>query len=1269
MNRFVVFLNTLLRRCLWLGALGLVLAALYVSLGRQLVPLVAEYRLEVQDKARAMLGMPVALGSLEGRWEGFAPRLLIHDVLLGTGDSAVRLDSLSVIPDLAGSLWARELRLAALELEGVQLSLTQAADGQWRVEGLPDAGNTARSSPDLQKVFAELSKVRRLALFDSQLTVEARGESPFTLSYANFELAIDGQALRLDGRLVLPDGQPLAMHLQARMQPQQWRDSQAELYLNLPQSDWAAWLPRRLTRDWHLQRLRAGGEVWASWRDQGLSRAVTRLHVAELQGAYAEREPVSAEDLALNLYVERSDQGYRLQLDGLAFTLGDIRWPETRLLLSRNAAGDQWRLQSDRITLAPLAALTNALAPLPETAAVILEDLAPTGNLRNLRIDYRPEAPLSERVELAANLDGVGISTHGWIPAVQNVNGILRGNLGGGELRFDNQDFSLHLAELFPAPWAYRQGRGSLRWTLDEEAFSLVAPYLRLEGDEGHLAGDFVIRLMRDPAAEDYMDLRVGLSDGDARYTEKYLPTRSPAMSPALSDWLVTAIRGGTVEQGYFQYQGSIGKDAPPTARSLSLYFGVRDAELAFQPGWPVLREGRGEVLIEDSGVRVRLAEGRMLDSRVHDALAEVPHAENGKPPRLAIQGSVDGTLVDGLSLLQVAPIGTTEIFAGWTARGPLSGTLDLDIPLGGGERPHVVVDFASTNAALWIPQANLGLEQVGGRFRYDTARGFSASDIQARALGRTVRGKATATGRPEHPATRIEAYGEVTLKALLAWLGSERSLPASGELPYQLRLDIGGESSQLQIDSSLLGATLKLPAPFGKPAGQRRDTSFRMTLGDEPRRYMIKHGDLAALTFQAPAGDWRNGGGELVLGGGAANLRGGAGLYVRGRVPELDLDAWQTLLAGHGEAGEGQSAASLLKRAQLDIARFKGFGQEIENLGIDLRRAGNAWSLGLASSSIAGTLLRPDDDAVPIKVDLEHVRVPAPAPGAEGSERKDPLAAVDPANFPPMDIAIDEVWLGQDLLGPWSLRMRPASGGVAFTELDLGLKGLNVSGSGGWNASRSWYKGRMQGKNLADVLMAWGFAPTVSSDSFRLDADAHWPGSPAFVGLERLSGDLSARLQHGQFSEVEGGAQALRVFGLLNFNSIGRRLRLDFSDLFGKGLSYDRIKGELSATEGVYLTKEPITITGPSSNLELDGRLDMVRDRIDAKLLVTLPVSNNLPLAALIAGAPAIGGALFVVDKLLGDRVARFASVQYKVEGPWRSPEIIFDKPFEKPN
>ena len=148
----------------------------------------------------------------------------------------------------------------------------------------------------------------------------------------------------------------------------------------------------------------------------------------------------------------------------------------------------------------------------------------------------------------------------------------------------------------------------------------------------------------------------------------------------------------------------------------------------------------------------------------------------------------------------------------------------------------------------------------------------------------------------------------------------------------------------------------------------------------------------------------------------------------------------------------------------------------------------------------------------------------------------------------------------------------------------------------------------------------------------------------------------------------MDGSAQALRVFGVLNFNSIGRRLRLDFSDLFGKGLSYDRLDGSLQADAGVFTTREPITVSGPSSNLELDGTLDMARDEIDAKLLVTLPISNNLPLAALIVGAPAIGGALFVADKLLRSRRA-LRQCAVRRQGPWQSPKISFDKPFEKPN
>ena len=59
MERLIRVLGILTRWGLGLCALLAVLVALYVSLGRELAPLVAEYRVEVQTKASDALGMPL----------------------------------------------------------------------------------------------------------------------------------------------------------------------------------------------------------------------------------------------------------------------------------------------------------------------------------------------------------------------------------------------------------------------------------------------------------------------------------------------------------------------------------------------------------------------------------------------------------------------------------------------------------------------------------------------------------------------------------------------------------------------------------------------------------------------------------------------------------------------------------------------------------------------------------------------------------------------------------------------------------------------------------------------------------------------------------------------------------------------------------------------------------------------------------------------------------------------------------------------------------
>ncbi|MVV52390.1 TIGR02099 family protein [Pseudomonas sp. PB120] len=1267
MDRLTRILAALTRWGLGLCALALVLMALYVSLGRELAPLVAEYRNEVETKASAALGMPLQIGELEGKWSGFAPILLAHDVTVGSGTNALRLDQVRAVPDLWASLLAREVRIAHLELNGLKISLKEGEDGQWSLEGLP----VQQDQPlDPEQMLNRMQMVQQLSVLDSQITLQPLGQSPLTLTYVGLNLKTGASRQRLDARLTLPDGQPVAMSLRTRIRASQWKDGEADAYLSLPQSDWSKWLPERLTRQWNFSEIKAGGELWINWNKGALQSAAIRLNAPQLKGAYAERKPIQINNLALNGYFQRSSEGVLVTLDSLAMNLGDTRW-ESHLQLKQSMATDKaeelWHLQADRLDLTPITPVLNALGPLPEGFATVVERLKVTGGLRNVLIDLRPNATDDTKFSFAANLDRVGFDAYHGAPAARNVSGSISGNLGGGELRMDSKDFVLHLDPIFAKPWQYIQANARLTWKLDKEGFTLIAPYLKVLGEEGKIAGDFLIRLHFDHTQEDYMDLRVGMVEGDGKYTAKYLPA---VLSPALDEWLRTAILKGAVDEGFFQYQGSLNHGAADTDRSISLFFKVHDAELAFQPGWPHVSKVTGDVFVEDSGVRILASKGQLLDTQVRDIYVNIPHAPAGQSSHLLLDGEFAGGLGDGLKILQEAPIGTADTFARWEGDGDLQGKLKLDIPLAKGEQPKILVDFKTAKARLKLPEPPLELTQLKGDFRFDSAMGLSGQNITARAFDKPVTAQIFADGSAGNLKTRVTAAGQVEVKKLTDWLSVTQPLPISGVIPYQLQVNLSGADSQLMVNSNLKGVAVDLPAPFGMAADAGRDATFRMTLQGPERRYWVSYGNLANFTFAAPPGSFADGRGELFLGGGEAVLPGTKGLRVRGVLSELDVGPWQDLVNKYAGQDPGGSAKQLLSGADLQIGKLTALGTTLDQASVQVVRKPTSWNLQLDSQQAKGSTVLPDAKGVPITINMQYIKLPAPDPTVLADENSpDPLATVDPTKIPAMDITINQLFQGQDLVGAWSLKIRPTAKGIALNTLDMGLKGILLQGNGGWEGtpgnSNSWYKGRISGKNLADVLKGWGFAPSVTSEDFRMDVDGRWPGSPAWLASKRFSGTLDASLNKGQFVEVEGGAQALRVFGLLNFNSIGRRLRLDFSDLFGKGLSYDKVKGLLVASNGVYVTREPIQMTGPSSNVELNGTLNLVGEQIDAKLAVTLPVTNNLPIAALIVGAPAIGGALFLMDKLIGDRVARFASVKYTVKGPWKEPKITYDKPF----
>ncbi|NRH27292.1 YhdP family protein [Pseudomonas sp. MS19] len=1262
-------ISALLRWGLALLALLLVLAAIYVSVGRVLSPMVADYRDEVATKATELLHMPVTIGRLEGGWHGFAPELIAHDLVLGEAGDALKLSRVSLIPDLLQSLVRRQPRIAHLVVEGLRLSAQQDTEGKWSVAGLPQP--KASAPVDMQQVLQQLKSLEQVSLHDSQVTVEANAQPPVTLKAINLTLRRTLQGQRLDMRLHLPNGKPLELQVNADLNAQEWQASSLDVYLKVAPGDWADWIPPSYIGAWHLQQAQLGGEAWLSWRDGGVERAVTRMVVANLQVALAEQEPVALQDIKLNSYFAANEQGFTLRMADLGLRIGEERWGKVQLGITRKVAEDTWQLSADQFDVTPLVPLVTALAPLSENGRKIIETLQPHGKLNNLQLAFNPQAELARRLSFSANLDKVGFSAFEASPSVQNISGSVEGDIGHGVVHVDAEEFSLHLATLFPKPWVYTKVNGQFDWTWDEAGVTLRSPYLQAIGPEGKAGADFIIRLLADPEAEDYMDLRVGIREGDASYTSKYLPTRVPSFSPQLGKWLTDSIKGGAVSQGFFQYQGSINHGSPPTAHNISLFFDVDDAELDYQPGWPALSKAKAQVRVEDTGVRIDVAKGQILNSTVTDATANIALGVPGGDTHLLIDGKLASNVGDAMQILQDSPLPTAETFAGWKGQGALEGALKLDLPLQDMSKVVVQVDFSSKDSSLTIASPKLELSKIKGDFNFDSRKGLSADGLSARALGHTVTGKAVA-GTPDGASnTLFDLKGKVALETLTQWLAFTQPIPANGVIPYRLRINLGAQDSYLQVNSDLQGLAIDLPEPLGKPAASSSDAEFKMSLGTVLATYTVQYADRASLAYTAGAENFLDGGGRLVLGAGRAQPGRNKGLNISGRIAELDVDVWQAAIKPYQNAPVGD-AKQLLNEARLRIDHFKGMGVEADNLNLDLKRTGAAWSVGLDSSLAKGQVKLPDSSSTPIVVNLDYLKLPAPKPTADGAPSPDVLGSIDPADVPPIDLNIKLVSLGERQLGSWSFNARPLANGVQFSNLALQLSGATMSGTVGWQgaagSASSWYKGRLEGENLVDTLVAWGFAPSATSESYHLDVDGHWPGSPAGFALARFSGSMDASLKKGQFVEVKGSANALRIFGLLNFNSIGRRLRLDFSDLFGKGLSYDRVKGLLVATDGVYVTKEPLALKGPSSNVEVNGTLDLAREVIDAKLLVTLPVSNNLPLAVIIAGFnPAIGGALFVADKLLGDNIARLASVQYDIKGPLSDPEFTFDKPFEK--
>jgi uncharacterized protein (TIGR02099 family) len=1262
----------------------LLAAAAYVSLGRQFVPAIADYRAELLDWAQETTGRAISLEGLQGEMQGWQPvlkmrGLRVHEQSDPASPTLLALDRVTARVDIWTSLWERRLVMDALQVEGLALELIEDAEGRWRLHGL---GERLAGNYDLDTALDMLFEQRRITLLDTHILISPHARAPWVFQDGEITL-LNGQGWhRLDGRVALAEGQQISWQLSALDDGRSWQDMSVGFFIELPPLDWVDHLPPAWLGRAPLDAVVAGGQFWGGWQGRQLQYLRGQLDVP-LVRMDADQALPELRELAAEFALQWGER-QQLRVQGLNFSLDEQRWPRSRLQLQRDVSSGDWQLQMDRLSLDLLAQMVPVKL-LPEKAAQALTSLSPTGELRALHVQGTSSPARWRDLEVRALLQEVGVNAWQGAPALQGVSGSLSGSAQAGELRIDSDAWSIHLPRLFPERWDYEQLVGQLNWQWSQaDGLRLQAPGMRAQGDAG-VAGVALQLHLPPPGRTPTMDLRVSLSGSQARFSQRYLPTLSPAFNPKLAQWLSEAEMEGDVPLAVFEYQGSLLRDAGPEDRRLGLYARLESGSLAFQPGWPRLEEVAATLHLDNQQVLVDQASARLWTTRLTGVQVSTGRRQPGDALHLDVASQFDGPLQDGLRLLQDTPLAsaTGDRLQGWTGDGQVQGRFAVQLPLRDAATPEVEAQWRVEARELEIPPLRAALGDLQGVFSYSSSGGLEATDLQALFLGRRVAGSIDRhQGRQ-----RARFSGQHSIASLLQWPMLSEVPPglAEGQLAWKAQATFDPEGTTLRINSDLAGTRLDLPPPLAKAADASMASELALFMANQRQRWQFNLGaDLRGIVHTGAAGLR----GDLRYRSGDPQSGSAPGLSLAGRFEQLDLADWQQWLQTHRAAlpGAGSSAVSGLppRRAtaaldqvrsiELRAGRFAGLGQTLTDLAVNGVRNDQGWLFDLDQSRVRGQVTVPDLQSRPIALNMQRLvlartdtepRVDAlAAPLAP----EDPLAGVDSASLPPLDVVIDALYWGDDPVGRVSFQMRPADLGATIRQLDVDLRGLRLTGELDWleDGLATQFRGAVRTGDIGEVLRAWGYAPTVTSKQFATTADLRWPGSPAFFALSRSSGLLQLDAANGTLQSGEGSADALRVFGLLNFNALTRRLRLDFSDLFGRGTAYDTLDADLALTDGVMRTLSPLVMDGPGAKMQLDGQLDLPAGSIDMGMLVTLPVTNNLPLAAIIAGAPYIGGALFLADKILGDRVARFASVKYRVSGDWQQPTVEFDKAFD---
>jgi uncharacterized protein YhdP len=260
---------------------------------------------------------------------------------------------------------------------------------------------------------------------------------------------------------------------------------------------------------------------------------------------------------------------------------------------------------------------------------------------------------------------------------------------------------------------------------------------------------------------------------------------------------------------------------------------------------------------------------------------------------------------------------------------------------------------------------------------------------------------------------------------------------------------------------------------------------------------------------------------------------------------------------------------------------------------------------------------------------------------------------------MPNLTLNIDDLWLQGYKVGKVNVDLERRDNRLEWKNVTFSSGQNRVDMNGWWELtkerSHSNLTMKVQGENNSDLMERFGITSGIQQAPFEIDAQLDWDGAPWAMKTQSLQGEVSSEFGKGVITEVSGAA---RLLGLFSLDSIIRKMQLDFTDVFDKGMAFNSITGTGKIQDGVFITND-IVMDALAGEMQIRGIADMNTRLVDAEVKFTPDITSGIPMLTAFAVAPQTALYVLAISTVISPVVEVFTQVNYEVKGPLDSPTV----------